>query len=102
MTTFVKHDAEKPATHLLPPQATLAAARVLGHGAAKYGADNWRRCPPDQAVQRYAGAVIRHALAMLDGELVDPESGESHGAHIACGGLFLDEFVRMRGDNTSG
>lgn len=90
--TFQKHDQDKPRTDLLPPRGVLAVARVLGFGAKKYGADNWHKAAPDEAVRRYTGAMLRHALAMLAGEERDPETGESHAAHAACCALFLAEL----------
>lgn len=91
--SFLKNDQEKPRTDLLPPLALVSVARVLGHGAKKYSADNWAKT---DSMRRYAGAALRHVLAWLAGEDLDPESGESHLAHAICCLLFMEE-LSMRG-----
>jgi hypothetical protein len=87
MVEGVKHDSGKPMPRLLPPSALLAIARVLTFGAKKYSPDNWKHVPG--AKERYLDALWRHLLAYNSGEEIDPESGESHLAHIGCCVLFL-------------
>lgn len=80
---------QKPPMHLIPPSALIAESIVMGIGAKKYGAFNWRR----DAVRAmtYVGAIYRHLAAWLDGEDNDPESGQSHLAHIrGCCGVAID------------
>lgn len=83
---FVKHDAGKQRLDLLPFDALLDVGRVLTHGAAKYPADNWRKCSEPR---RYLGAALRHLFAHATGERMDPDSGLPHLAHAACNVLFL-------------
>lgn len=65
------------------PFGPLAAiARVLAHGAAKYGRFNWRRDPITAST--YVDAIMRHLIAFASGEEKDPDSGESHLAHIGA------------------
>jgi hypothetical protein len=87
--TFRKADAGKPRLSLLPPRALMAVGRVLTHGAKKYGPDNWRHVD-DKA--RYVDAAMRHLLAAMAGEESDPDTGESHLAHLVCSALFLLEL----------
>lgn len=84
----VKHDHGKPRVELLPSVPLLMIADVLGFGAQKYAAHNWRG-GVDQS--RLIGAAMRHLLAYNDGEDTDPESGLSHLAHLGCCVLFLLE-----------
>jgi hypothetical protein len=74
---------------LLPWTALVRVSRVFALGAKKYGPFNWRT--PGKPVQHvtYCEAALRHLAAYLDGETIDPESGESHLAHAACGLLIL-------------
>jgi Domain of unknown function (DUF5664) len=81
--TFVKADDGKVRADLLPADALLQVAEVLTLGAAKYGADNWRKVDD---VSRYKAALMRHVLQYLSGQAVDAESGKSHLAHVACFG----------------
>ncbi len=85
---FVKHDQSKPRLELLPPVAIGRVGEVLGHGAEKYSADNWRRVDDRR---RYLGATLRHLMAYAAGEDVDDDSGLPHLAHAACSVLFLLE-----------
>lgn len=66
---------------LLPPEFLRQTANALGHGADRYGAWNWR----DQPIKlsTYLGAMMRHLVAIADGEDID-ESGFPHAAHVAA------------------
>lgn len=86
--TGKKLDSEKPRADLLPTAPLLAIAQVLGFGAKKYDAHNWRG---GIEYSRLIGAALRHLLAYNDGEDKDPESGLSHLAHLGCCVLFLLE-----------
>jgi len=58
-------------------------ARVLAHGASKYGVRNWLIDPI--LASTYQGAILRHLQAWFAGEDNDKDSGESHLDHIkAC------------------
>ncbi len=83
-----KYDAGKPRLTLLPWAALTLVARVMGHGAEKYGDNNWLLVEPKE---RYEDALLRHYTAYKSGELIDPESGHSHLAHMATNALFVLE-----------
>lgn len=85
----VKHDKGKPPIGLIPRSALEAEARVLDFGAKKYGRHNW--CG-GMDHSRMSDAALRHILAYIDGEEVDPESGEDHLAHARCCLGFLIEY----------
>ena len=80
--------ALKTPLQLLPPEAMRASAVVLGLGASKYGEWNWRQTQGVETMT-YVGAIRRHLDAVVDGEDLDPESGESHIAHIVASGMIL-------------
>lgn len=70
----------------------LYVAKVMELGAKKYGPYNWRGNAVLATV--YVDAAMRHLLAYLDGETIDPESGQPHTAHVAaCMGILLDAAV---------
>lgn len=79
--------AAKPQMGLVP--LVEAVARVMELGAKKYGPYNWR----SKAVKKmvYVHAALRHLMAWVGGQSKDPESGESHLAHVAaCMLIVLD------------
>lgn len=76
-----KDDGGKPPLGLLPRYSLEQIAAVLGFGAEKYGAHNWRE---DIAVQRNLDAALRHIYAANEREDTDPESGLPHLAHAIC------------------
>lgn len=82
-------DPAKPPLTLIPQPFLWAVARVLGKGAAKYARGNWARGMSFSAV---ADGVLRHVTAWSGGETHDPETGENHLAHAACGLAFLLTF----------
>jgi hypothetical protein len=73
----------------LPRAALIPVAYVMALGADKYGWWNWRKAKLQ--IGDYLEAVERHLTALYDGEDADPESGESHWAHIAASAMvYLD------------
>jgi len=90
-----KADDGKNPMDLLSGIALAACARVLGFGAKKYAAHNWRM---GLSHSRISAAILRHLFAYLDGEDLDPESGLPHVDHVLCEAMFLSEMVRTRKD----
>lgn len=89
-----KFDDGKLRFDLLPKGALEEIVEVLGYGARKYSADNWKLVP--DARSRYFAAAMRHIMAWHSGEEKDPESGLSHLAHAGCSILFLLWFEGRR------
>ncbi len=89
--TFKKFDTDKLHPSLLPVKPLEEVIKVLMFGAEKYGRDNWKEATEEDQV-RYLDALMRHAMAYVDGEEADEETGLSHLAHLACNALFLLEF----------
>jgi hypothetical protein len=74
--------AAKTPLGLIPPFAMDQIAWAHKLGAEKYGPFNWR--DTGVCASTYVNAMMRHLNAWRDGEDLDPESGISHLAHIAC------------------
>jgi len=78
------------------PNALAKVDRVGKFGARKYTKGGFLEVPNGQ--RRYFNADIRHAISQLQGEQVDPESGELHLAHKAWNALAeLELFLRGKG-----
>jgi hypothetical protein len=77
----MKYDEGKPQLGLIPPEALIEIAQVLGFGAAKYGVNNWRDDGNKSPWTRTYSSIQRHLNAWHSGEDLDPESGKSHLAH---------------------
>jgi hypothetical protein len=82
-------EGKAPLEYLVGSAADDPEAWVLKHGADKYGIRNWRK---DQIIlSTYVAALRRHTNAIARGELIDPESGLPHAAHIRANmGIVLD------------
>jgi hypothetical protein len=82
----VKYDQGKEPMDLLDPYAMSQLSKVLGFGAQKYAAHNWRK---GITKTRLISACLRHTFAYLGGEDTDSETGLSHMAHAMCCCMFL-------------
>lgn len=88
MTPDTPHDPKgaagklKPQLHLLPPIFCTETAAALSDGARKYGAWNFRRSRVIRST--YTSAILRHVMAIQNGEDRCPESGVTHLGHIAA------------------
>lgn len=81
-----KFDQDKPRMDLLDHQFLAGVANVLGFGARKYAAHNWRQ---GINYSRLIASAYRHLGAYNSGEDIDPESGLSHLYHLGCCIMFL-------------
>ncbi len=67
--------------------------RVLEYGCKKYAKDNWKKgMPASQIIE----SMLRHTFKLLEGELVDPESGIEHVGHIQCNAMFLAYVLKEK------
>jgi hypothetical protein len=67
--------------------------RVLEYGCKKYAKENWKKgMPASQIIE----SMLRHTFKLLEGELVDPESGIEHVGHIQCNAMFLAYVLREK------
>jgi hypothetical protein len=71
---------------------------VLMFGAQKYAPDNWKK---GQDRMENLESAMRHLMAMMRGEILDPESGKPHVGHLMCCAMFNSYFdiVNPPGDN---
>lgn len=70
-------------------------AKVLMFGAKKYAPNNWRKGLPYTKVIE---SLLRHVFKVLNGEVVDEESGIEHTGHIMCNAMFLEWMMKNRPD----
>lgn len=83
-----RKEGKTPYEHM-PFGVLSIVARVLAHGAAKYGHYNWREQPI--LASTYKAALMRHLEEFSEGRWFDPDSGEPHLAHMmACCMVALD------------
>jgi hypothetical protein len=90
-----RDDQDKAPLALLDPYALTQMAWVLGFGAQKYSAHNWR---DGIEVSRHISSALRHLFALNAGEDTDPESGLPHAAHLACCAMMLCWSMAHRPD----
>lgn len=76
----------KPNLDTVNPVFLASMARVLEFGDRKHGVMDWMHQSPDRLYQ----AAQRHMARIAMGEMRDPETGESHFAHVASGMMMLD------------
>ncbi len=74
---------------LVPSTALILMGQAFKEGARKYGPYNWREKSVESMT--YLHATLRHVAAYIDGEEIDPESGNPHLAHaLACLAIIAD------------
>jgi hypothetical protein len=83
----------KPQIHLVPDYIE-DIARVMEHGAEKRGANNWLTAGYDPTI--FLDACLRHAIDMARGNLMDPDSGLPHAAHLASDAMIFGVLTRDR------
>lgn len=66
-------------------------AQVFEYGRRKYAAWNWAKGMPWSVP---LACAARHLLAMLRGEVADPESGEPHRGHVFCNLVMLIQYTK--------
>jgi len=72
--------------------------RVREMGSVKYSRLNWVESRGTEDEQRFLDenldSILRHVMAMIDGETHDEESGLTHAAHIGIRAGFAHEYLR--------
>jgi hypothetical protein len=79
---------------LLPTEALRQEAMVWMSGEKKYGRDNWKSLWGADTMSVCLASALRHMLGMMDGELVDQESGLPHAAHVRCNMAMILEYMK--------
>lgn len=93
--TGEKKDSGKSRIDLVDAEFLEGLGNVLGFGASKYSAHNWRG---GIAYSRLLGAAYRHLGAINRGEDMDSESNQPHVFHLACCVMFLSWMMKHRPD----
>ncbi len=78
------------AMQLMGHDAWKDCAKVFEYGRRKYAAWNWAK---GMAWSIPVACAARHLLAVLEGQSLDPESGESHDGHTMCNLVMLVTFA---------
>ena len=87
-----KDDSKKPRMDLVLggfPNALWGVGEVGTFGANKYSDNGWKEV--DNAVERYANALLRHYLKYKAGEFYDKETSLPHLAHMIWNACALYE-----------
>lgn len=88
----LRYNTGKLPLHLISPHALNGLAAVLEFGKKKYAARNWEK---GLNYEETLGSALRHLLALLAGERIDPESGLPHIDHLQCNAMFLSHFMKQ-------
>lgn len=96
----MKYDNDKAPLHLIPPEVLMSVATVLGFGATKYGANNWREDLNAVMMSRNYSSLQRHLNQFWSGQDLDEESGLNHLDHALCQLIFL-KIQHLQGDLTA-
>ena len=67
-------------------------------GAKKYTPGNWKK---GLDLTETLESTQRHLAAVMDGELIDPESGELHMGHIQCNAMFWNYHFKKQQDESN-
>lgn len=95
-SVHIKSNSGKPRWGKFPFKLAEGILRVLEHGAKKYDWDNWKNAKTEDGIAEYTDALMRHAIAMADGEIYDKDSGEMHVDCIGANVLFLVHFFKEK------
>ena len=93
LNVAVKADGNKSRVDLIDPEWLEGIGEVLKFGAIKYADHNWRK---GFKYSRLIGACLRHLLAIMRREDIDPESGLPHVNHLSCSVMFLAWHLRHK------
>lgn len=76
--------------HVLGADGWAECANVFAYGKAKYAPWNWAK---GMAWSIPVACAVRHLVALINGEINDPESGLSHRGHVFCNIVMLLTFA---------
>lgn len=97
-TKALRYNENKLKWSLVHWESLKPMVRVLEFGSKKYSPGNWKKGLDRNEILE---SMMRHLIALMDGEEVDPESGEHHVGHILCNGMFYN-FHHTPKENTAG
>lgn len=98
MDKALRYNEGKVDYTLIPTDALEEEARVWMMGEKKYGRDNWEKFWGHDTTNVIMQSLMRHACAILSGDMIDKESGLHHAAHIRCNaGMLLRYYNKENG-----
>lgn len=86
-----RYNKGKPKYSLLDLKSLEDTVKVLEFGAEKYDRNNWKKGLP---ISEILDSLLRHVTSLLEGELIDKESGLPHHGHIGANAMFLAHMIR--------
>lgn len=96
-TMATRHNIGKVDYTLLPVEALKQESLVWMMGEKKYSRWNWKKLWGDKTIDVVMASAMRHSLAIMDGELVDPESGLPHAAHVRANMAMIIHYMKQEG-----
>lgn len=78
-------------------KASRGVCRVLEYGAVKYERNNYKNGGAMAAKEFLLDSMLRHAMAYMNGEDLDEESGLPHVYHMACSAMFAAYHYKGEG-----
>ena len=72
---------------LLPLEEIEDIVKVYHEGAKKYAPNSWQNL--ENGFERYRGAMMRHLMAHMKGEVFDEETGCRHLAQVAWNAIAM-------------
>lgn len=89
--TGLRFNTGKLRWSLMDYKAMEPMIRVLMFGAEKYDDHNWKKGLDKTEI---LDCAQRHLASLMDGELIDKESGLPHIGHLMCNGMFYSYFTK--------
>ena len=96
---------------LLPVDALRSEAKVWAAGRVKYPREdrdpltgrvlgNWEKLWGENTIPLALACALRHINAMLEGDLIDKESGEPHASHVRCNMAMIVRYINEKKEKT--
>lgn len=95
-TGSLRYNKGKPEFSQLPPEFILELAKLLTDSAKKYSKWNYAL---GQSYCMAGDSLMRHVLALMAGEDIDPESEHHHALHIAAGAMIIWTTYKYQVEN---
>jgi hypothetical protein len=97
MDKALRYNENKLEWSLVDFKSLEPMVRVLMYGKKKYtkdgvsGAHNWKK---GMSKAKILDSMLRHVTALVNGEEIDSESGESHIGAIGCNMMFYSYYTQ--------
>lgn len=93
-----RFNLNKPKWHLVHMKSLEPLVRVMEFGADKYGPKDWMKGLDRETI---LDCLMRHLIALMDGEEVDSESLQHHIGHIMANAMMYSYFNVISEDKSS-